>query len=152
MNEESRRRLDDDHAPPFDPHDQRLDRRWYADEVAIDFPAIPPAVNRIRSAFVDEEPRAPLKAELRLSVREAFDGVTIPLDVPVRSACPLCGGRGESWMEWCGGCGGTGESLFHHRVRLALPAGVSDGARFRFRVTSALALPTRVEVLVAIGS
>ena len=115
------------------------------------FPAIPPAVDRIRSAFVDEEPRAPLKAELRLSVREAFDGVTVPLDVPVRSACPLCGGRGESWMEWCRGCGGTGESLFHHRVRLALPAGVSDGARFRFRVTSPLALPTRVEVLVAIG-
>jgi DnaJ-class molecular chaperone len=146
-----RRRLDDDPAIPSDLPDQPFDRRWCADEVAIDFPAIPPAIDRIRSAFVDEEARAPLRAELRLSVREAFDGVTVPLDVPVRSACPLCGGRGESWMEWCRGCGGTGESLFHHRVRLALPAGVSDGARFRFRVTSPLALPTRVEVLVAIG-
>jgi DnaJ-class molecular chaperone len=145
-----RRRLDDDPALSPNLHEQRFDRRWCADEVAIDFPAIPAAVDRIRSAFEEEEPRAPLKAELRLSVREAFDGVTVPLDVPVRSACPLCGGRGESWMEWCRGCGGTGESLFHHRVRLALPAGVADGARFRFRVTSPLALPTRVEVLVAI--
>jgi hypothetical protein len=151
VKDEPRRRLDDDPAIQNDPHDQRFDRRWYADEVAIDFPAIPPAVDRIRSAFVDEEARAPLKAELRLSAREAFDGVTVPLDVPMRSACPLCGGRGESWMEWCRGCGGTGESLFHHRVRLAVPAGVSDGARFRFRVTSPLALPTRVEVFVAIG-
>lgn len=150
MKDEPRRRLDDDLAIPSDLHDQRFDRRWDADEVAIDFPAIPPAVDRLRSAFAGEEPPEPLKAELRLSVREAFDGVTVPLDVPVRSACPLCGGRGESWMEWCRGCGGTGESLFHHRVRLALPAGVSDGARFRFRVTSPLALPTRVEVLVAI--
>jgi hypothetical protein len=145
------RRLDADPTLPPDLHGQRFDHRWYADEVAIDFPAIPPAVDRIRSAFVDEEAHAPLKAELRLSAREAFDGVTVPLDVPVRSACPLCGGRGESWMEWCRGCGGTGESLFHHRVRLALPAGLSDGARFCFRVTSSLALPTHVEVLVAVG-
>jgi len=151
VRQEPRRRLDDDPAPASDLHEQRFDRRWYADEVAIDFPAIPPAVDRIRSAFVDEEASVPLKAELRVSVREAFDGVTVPLDVPVRSACPLCGGRGESWMEWCRGCGGTGESLFHHRVNLALPAGVCDGTRFRFRLTSPLALPTRVEVLVAIG-
>jgi hypothetical protein len=151
VQDEPRRRLDDDPAMPPGLHDQRFDRRWYADEVAIDFPAIPPAVDRIRSAFVDDESRPPLRAELRVSAREAFDGVTVPLDVPVRSACPLCGGRGESWMEWCRGCGGTGESLFHHRVRLALPAGVADGARFRFRVTSPLALPTRVEVFVAIG-
>lgn len=151
MSNDPRRRIDDDPALSANLHDQRFDRRWYADEVAIDFPAIPAAVDRIRSAFVEEERLAPLKAELRLSVREAFDGVTVPLDVPVRGACPLCGGRGESWMEWCRGCGGTGESLFHHRVRLALPAGVADGARFRFRVSSPLALPTRVEVRVAIG-
>jgi DnaJ-class molecular chaperone len=144
-------RLDDDLARPTLLQEPRFDRRWCADEVAIDFPAIPAAVDRIRSAFVEDESQAPLRAELTLSAREAFDGVTVPLDVPVRSACPLCGGRGESWMEWCRGCGGTGESLFHHRVRLALPAGVADGSRFRFRVTSPLALPTRVEVFVAIG-
>jgi hypothetical protein len=151
LSNEPRRRLDDDLERPSNSPDPRFDRQWCADEVAIDFPSIPPAVDRLRSGFTGDEPEPPLKAELRLSAREAFDGVTVPLDVPVRSACPLCGGRGESWMEWCRGCGGTGESLFHHRVRLALPAGVLHGARFRFRVTSPLALPTRVEVLVAIG-
>jgi DnaJ-class molecular chaperone len=152
VNDDIRRRLDDDPALRSDLAEPRFDRRWDADEVAIDFPSIPPPVDRLRSTFAGEETRAPLQAELRLSLREAFDGVTVPLDVPVRSACPLCGGRGESWMEWCRGCGGTGESLFHHRVRLALPAGVTDGARFRFRLTSPLALPTRVEVLVAVAS
>jgi DnaJ-class molecular chaperone len=91
-----------------------------------------------------------MTAALRLSHREAFDGVTVPLDVPVRAACPLCGGRGESWMERCRACMGTGNSLFHHRVRLAVPAGVADGARFAFRVTAPLAVPTRVEVVVEI--
>jgi hypothetical protein len=151
LSNERRRRLDDDLAQPSNPLEQRFDRRWSADEVAIDFPSIPPAVDRLRSAFAEDAPEAPLRAEVRLSAREAFDGVTVPLDVPMRSACTLCGGRGESWMEWCRGCGGTGESRFHHRVRLAVPAGVLDGARFRFRVTSPLALTTRVEVLVAIG-
>ena len=127
-----------------------FDREWCANEVAIDFPAIPAAVDRIRASVLGDEAEHPLRAHVWVSPREAFDGVTVPLDVPLRSACPLCGGRGESWMESCRACDGSGESLFHHRVRLAVPAGVAHGARFRFRVTSPLALPTRVEVHVGI--
>ena len=40
-------------------------------------------------------------AELHLSAREAFDGVTVPLDVPVRKLCVACGGRGEIWSDPC---------------------------------------------------
>jgi hypothetical protein len=128
-----------------------FDRRWCADEVDIDFPSIPAAVERIRAGFVDEQVASPLRAEIRLSPREAIDGVTVPLDVPVRSSCGSCGGRGESWMEWCRACGGTGESLARHRVRVSVPPGVSHGARLRISVSSALAVPTRVEIFVAIG-
>ena len=124
------------------------DRSWCADEV-IDFPSIPAAVDRIRAGFTGEDPE-PLAAEITLSRREASEGATVPLDVPVRAACPLCGGRGESWMEACRPCAGTGESLFHHRVRLSVPAGVSHGARFSFRLTSPLAVATRVEVRVEV--
>jgi DnaJ-class molecular chaperone len=85
-----------------------------------------------------------------LSHREAIDGVTVPLDVPVRSTCPLCGGRGESWMESCRGCGGTGAWQLPHRVRLSLPAGVADGARFRFTITGVHTPPTHVEIRVAV--
>lgn len=127
-----------------------FDREWCADEVAIDFPSMTAAVDRIRASMLGEERESPLHAEIFLSPREAFDGITVPLDVPVRSACPLCGGRGETWMEACRACAGTGESLFHHRVRLSVPPRVADGARFRFKVSSPLALPTRVEVHVAI--
>jgi hypothetical protein len=130
--------------------DQGFDRSWCADEVHIDFPAIPAAVDRIRAGFTGEDVE-PLAAAVRLSRREASEGIVVPLDVPVRAACPLCGGRGESWMEACRACEGTGESHFHHRVRLSVPAGVSHGARFSFRLTSPLALPTRVEVRVEVG-
>ena len=127
-----------------------FDRQWCADEGAIDFPSIAPAIERIRASMVGEDHEWPLRAEISLSRREAFDGATVPMDVPLRRACPLCGGRGETWMEACRACAGTGESLFHHRVRLSVPPRVAHGARFRFRVSSPLAVPTRVEVHVAV--
>lgn len=127
------------------PHD------CFADEIAIDFPSVGHAVDRMRDAFLDERPRADLLTrELHVSTREASDGVVVPLDVPIRGTCPICGGRGESWTERCDPCCGTGESLFHHAVRLAVPAGVADGTRFRFRVTSPYAASVRVEVRVAV--
>jgi len=72
--------------------------------------------------------------------------------VPVRVTCPHCGGRGETWTEWCHLCRGTGESLLHHPVRVTVPPRVADGARFRFRITSPDASSVRVEVRVAIRS
>ena len=128
-------------------------RAWFADEIAIDFPSISEVVDRIRRAFLgfdDEMDDEALSAEILLSRREACDGVTVPLDVPVRSTCPLCGGRGESWMEPCRGCGGTGDWHLPHRVRLSVPAGVADGTRFRFTISAPDRTPTRVEVRVAV--
>ena len=78
--------------------------------------------------------------------------MVVPLEVSVRGTCPTCGGRGESWTERCGACRGTGDALFQHPVRLTLPAGVADGARFRFRVKSPHTAPLRVEVRIAIRS
>ena len=72
---------------------------WLADEVAIDFPSLDEAVERMRDAFLapldERDDRPELSAELRLSAHEAFDGVTVPLDVPIRKLCTACGGRGE---------------------------------------------------------
>jgi hypothetical protein len=125
--------------------------RFFADEIAIDFPAAGCVVERMRDAFFGGAPeRDVLATELSLSPREAAGGLIVPLDLPIRRLCPSCGGRGESWTERCGACGGTGESLFHHPVRLAVPAGVADGATFRFRVTSPLTGSVRVEIRVAI--
>jgi hypothetical protein len=123
----------------------------FADEIAIDFPSAGRVVERMRDAFLGEASRGDILAtELALSPWQAHTGLDVTLSVPIHGACPTCGGRGESWAEPCGQCVGTGESLFHHAVRVAVPAGVTDGATFRFRVTSPYTGSVRVEVRVAI--
>jgi predicted RNA-binding Zn-ribbon protein involved in translation (DUF1610 family) len=130
-----------------------MSHECFADEIAIDFPSVGRVMERMRDAFLGEHVDADvLRADVSLSQREAFAGLVVPLNVPVRVTCPHCGGRGETWTERCHLCRGTGESLIHHPVRVAVPAGVADGARFRFRVKSPDASLVRVEVRVAIRS
>jgi DnaJ-class molecular chaperone len=125
---------------------------WFDDEVAIDFPSVHAAVERMRASFVATSNEADhhrrLSAELILSPREAFDGVTVPLDVPVLRICRVCGGRGETWPDRCGSCGGSGEAVGRHPVRLVVPPRVQDGDRFALSVSAPYATPTRVEVRV----
>ena len=122
----------------------------FADEIAIDFPSVRPAVERMRDAFLGERDADVLFADVSLSPREAFDGLTIPVQVPVRVTCPHCGGRGETWTEACSLCRGTGDSWFDHIVKVSLPPGIADGARVRFRVTTPDRSSIRVEVRIAI--
>ena len=125
----------------------------FADEIAIDFPSVGHVVERMREAFLGEDVDADvICTEVLLSRREASDGLVVSIEVPIRATCPDCGGRGETWTEPCADCGGTGESVFRHPVRVSVPRGVADGARFRFRVTSPDAACVRVEVRVAIRS
>ena len=123
----------------------------FADEIAIDFPSAGRVVERMRDAFLGESSSHDLfETELTLSRRQAFDGRVTPIVVPIRGACPCCGGRGESWAEPCLTCAGSGEALFHHTVSVAVPPGVTDGATFRFRVTSPHTGSVRVNVRIAI--
>lgn len=128
------------------PHD------CFADEIAIDFPSVEPVVERMRDAFLGERAEdAVLKTEVRVSRREACDGLVVPIDVPMRGTCVRCGGRGETWTEPCDDCSGTGASALRHSVRLSLPPGVANGACLRFRVSSPGAPSVRVEVRIAIA-
>ena len=133
-----------------------LSRRcgWFDDEVAIDFPSLQAAVERMREAFVagsrDTGHRRRISAELQLSPREAFNGVTVPLDVPIRKLCVRCGGRGEVWSEPCPSCAGSGEALARQAVRLIVPPRVHDGDRFSLSVSVPSAPPTRVDVRVVL--
>ena len=127
---------------------------WFADEIAIDFPSLHAAVERMREGFIaaasEDGRRRQISAELHLSPREAFDGVTVPLDVPVRKLCLTCGGRGEVWSDPCEPCDGTGEALARHPVRLVVPPRVHDGDRFALSVSAPSAPLTRVEVRVVL--
>jgi DnaJ-class molecular chaperone len=128
---------------------------WFDDEIAIDFPSLHSAVDRMRAPFVagsgESDHSRRLSAELHLSPREAFNGVTVPLDVPVRRLCLACGGRGEIWSDPCDACRGSGEALGRHHVRLVVPPRVQDGDRFALSVSAPSAPPTRVEVRVVLG-
>ena len=120
------------------------------DEVAIDFPSVASVLDRMRHSFFGVGPSVTLSAEIVLTPREAFYGVTVPLEVPLRRTCPRCGGRGEVWSEWCLSCCGLGEVPTAHEMRVRVPAGVREGSTFRFSVTPPSAPSTVVEVRVTI--
>jgi DnaJ-class molecular chaperone len=122
-----------------------------ADEIAIDFPSLITIRDRMRRAFFGGEPTASRHvAEIRLTIREALSGAKVPIHVPVFTTCAPCGGRGEIWMDPCRACGGTGAFAARQAVRVTVPPGVRDGARFRFSVTPPSASPISVEVRIAI--
>lgn len=123
---------------------------WFSDEIAIDFPSVSSVLDRMRDAFFTAEPPVTLSAEMVLTAREAFDGVTVPFDVPLRRTCGRCGGRGEVWTEWCAACRGLGEVALAHPVRVLVPPRVREGATFRFSVTPPGSPSTVIEVRISI--
>jgi molecular chaperone DnaJ len=123
---------------------------WLDDEVAIDFPSVSSVLDQMRHAFFGEAPVASVSADVIVSPHEAFYGVFVPLEVPLRRTCPRCGGRGEVWGEWCAACVGDGEVSTTHEVRLRIPGGVREGTRFRFTVSAPGAPPTLVQIHVMI--
>ena len=130
----------------------RHDHRWFADEVVVDFPSIAPAIERMRHAFAIEEHAKTLTAALEITPREAIEGATVPLEVPVRLTCRTCGGRGETWTQpCCTGCAGSGVELMRHEVHITVPPGVEDGACFHFSVSSRHDLSTRIELRVLVS-
>ena len=123
----------------------------FADEVIVDFPSVAPAVDRIRSAFLADEDDPTLTAAVQLSAREAREGATVPLQVPVRCTCRRCGGRGETWAERCRHCAGSGTELLRHQLQVTVPAGVHHGARFYFTVAPRRDSATRIELHVLVA-
>ena len=124
---------------------------WLADEVDIDFPSVSSLLDRMRHSFFGAAPAVGLRAVIVLSPQEAFWGTTVPIAVPLRRTCTRCGGRGETWQEWCAPCDGGGEVASSHELTLRVPASVHEGARFsRFSVMPPGAPHTMVEVHVSI--
>ena len=123
----------------------------FTDEVAIDFPSVATAVERMQSAFVEEMLGPVFQVLVCLSPRQALDGAVVPIDIPISLTCRNCGGRGEIWAEPCPSCLSTGTEVRQHSVRVSIHAGVCDGEQFRFVVAMRHAPPTHVELHVTIG-
>ena len=122
----------------------------FADEVDVDFPSVSSLVDRMRESFFGPAPGRPLSAEVCLTVKQADLGVKVPLDVSLRHTCPVCGGRGEVWLDPCGACSGSGAGLLPHQLQLVVPPGVRDGTRLRFDVTPSYAPAACVEVRISV--
>ena len=122
----------------------------FADEVDINFPSMSSVVDRMRESFFGPAPAHPLSADVRLTPKQADAGVKVPLDVSLRHTCPVCGGRGEVWLDPCGACDGSGAGLLPHQLQLVVPPGVRDGACLRFDVTPSYAPVTCVEVRISV--
>jgi hypothetical protein len=122
----------------------------FADEVAIDFPSVTAAIDRMRHAFLGDAPEPPLRLEIALSRFEADRGRDVRVEVPIRRTCGVCGGRGEVWGDRCSGCDGVGHGMASHALHVAVPAGVRDGACVNLTVAPRHAPATRVELRVSV--
>lgn len=123
---------------------------WLRDEVDIDFPSISSVLDRMRHSFFGTDAETDLSAEIELTPEEAFWGTSVPLDIPLKRTCAACGGRGETWQQWCSECRGDGDVPSFHPLRLHVPAGVREGARFRFSIMPPGSVPTLVEVRISV--
>ena len=122
----------------------------FVDEVDVDFPTMSSLVDRMRASFFGPTPLDPQSAEVRLTPKQADTGVRVPFDMSLRHTCPVCGGRGEVWLDPCGACHGCGTGLLPHQLELVVPAGVRDGTCLRFDVTPAYGPATCLEVRISI--
>lgn len=125
----------------------------FSDDVALDFPSMAELVGRIYAAFfgADGDPAtATQTAQVELTPREADDGAEVPIALEMSHTCPVCGGRGEMWLETCGVCSGTGCGRLPHQLQLRVPPGVRHGTRLRFSFNPPYAAETQVEVRIAI--
>lgn len=131
----------------------RLKSDPFHDEIAIDFPSTGRFVDRVREAFVSEgAPRAtePLQMRAQVTRAQAFRGTVLVLDLALRAACSLCGGRGETWAERCTACDGSGDEEIPYLLRVVVPPGVKDGTRLRRRARTPEGTAVRVDVTVTI--
>ena len=122
----------------------------FADEIDIDFPSVSSLVDRMRASFFDAADEGPRSTEVQLTPRQAETGVNVPIDVSLSHTCPVCGGRGEVWLESCGACAGSGAGLLPHQLQLVVPPGVRHGTRLHFDVTRPYAPVTRVHVRISV--
>ena len=76
-----------------------------------------------------------LGVEIVLDTREAFFGVSMPIEVPVYVRCSRCGGSGGEWGV-CPLCHGYGMMEIAHSVRLEIPPGAQSGDRYQIDLRS----------------
>lgn len=73
------------------------------------------------------------RAEIEVSLEEAFAGVSRTLTLSQSRKCPSCGGVGVSSNGVCPACRGQGTATTERRLEVKIPAGVTEGSQIRVR-------------------
>jgi DnaJ-class molecular chaperone len=76
-----------------------------------------------------------LGVEIVLDAREAFFGISVPIEVPVYVRCSRCGGGGGEWSA-CPVCHGYGMMEIASSVRLEVRSGARSGDRYQIDLSS----------------
>ncbi len=73
------------------------------------------------------------RADVEVSLEEAFHGASKTLTVTSQVGCPACGGAGVGRGGVCPACGGSGRRSEDSKLEVKIPAGVTDGAKIRVK-------------------
>jgi molecular chaperone DnaJ len=76
-------------------------------------------------------PGESIDAEATLGFADAVRGTTVSFPVRRRHPCGECGGSGQRSRASCPACRGAGEVIETERVKVKIPAGISNGAKVR---------------------
>ena len=73
------------------------------------------------------------KADIDISVEDAFSGCSRSLSITGQTACSHCGGSGVTRGGTCHNCGGSGRRSLDSKIDVKIPAGVSEGSKIRVK-------------------
>jgi len=73
------------------------------------------------------------RADIEISVEDAFSGTSRTLTITGQQPCPQCGGSGVGRGGVCHNCGGSGRRSQDSRIDVKIPAGVTDGSKIRVK-------------------
>lgn len=73
------------------------------------------------------------KADVEITIEEAFHGTSKSLTLTSQRACPGCQGSGVGRGGVCHTCSGSGKQSHDSKIDVKIPAGVSEGAKIRVK-------------------
>lgn len=73
------------------------------------------------------------RADVEVTLEEAFQGVSKTLTITSQVPCSACGGAGVGRGGVCHICGGSGRRSEDSKLEVKIPAGVTEGAKIRVK-------------------